>query len=72
MTCEVLAQQIACIVLQVLYNIAGGIGNAAKQDNAHRDVTPDNFGHRKGRGYLCDSSAAKASMQKKKKNQQTQ
>ncbi|KAL0033196.1 hypothetical protein WJX79_009029 [Trebouxia sp. C0005] len=44
---------------RVLYDIASGIGNAAKKDIAHRDVTPNNFGHWKGRGYLYDFSAAK-------------
>ncbi|KAA6422365.1 MAG: hypothetical protein FRX49_07541 [Trebouxia sp. A1-2] len=44
---------------KVLYDIASGIGNAAKKDIAHRDVTPNNFGHWKGRGYLYDFSAAK-------------
>ncbi len=61
MRCEVLAEQVALIVLQVLYDIASGIGSAAKMDIAHRDVTPNNFGHWKGRGYHYDFSAAKVS-----------
>ena len=59
MTREVPDEQTACIVLQVVSDIASGIGNAAKKDIAHRDVTPNNFGHWKGRGFLCDFSAAK-------------
>ena len=50
-----------CTVMQVLFDIASGIGNAAKKDIAHRDVTPNNFGHWKGREYLYDFSAAKVS-----------
>ncbi|DBA92323.1 TPA: hypothetical protein ACH3X2_003744 [Trebouxia sp. C0005] len=46
---------------QVLFDIASSIGNAAKKDIAQRDVTPNNFGHWKGRGYLYDFSAAKGS-----------
>lgn len=61
MRCEMLAELIALIVLQVLYDIASGIGNAAKMDIAHRDITPHNFGHWKSRGYLYDFSAAKVS-----------
>ena len=57
--CEMPAGQGAHSVLQVLYDIAGGIGNAAKEDIAHRDVTPNNFGHWQGRGYLYDFSVAK-------------
>lgn len=43
MRCEMLAELIALIVLQVLYDIASGIGNAAKMDIAHRDITPPQF-----------------------------
>ena len=56
---DVLAEQTVFTVMQVLSDIASGIGNAAKKDIAHRDVTPNNFGHWKGRGYLYDFSAAK-------------
>lgn len=31
------------------------------KDIAHRDITPNNFGQLKGRGYLYDFSAAKVS-----------
>ena len=47
------------IVVQVLYDIASAIGNAAKMGIAHRDITPNNFGHWQGRGFLYDFSAAK-------------
>ena len=60
-TCELLVDRTTFIVLQVLYDVASGIGNAAKKDIAHRDVTPNNFGHWEGRGYLFDFSAAKVS-----------
>ncbi|KAL0036409.1 hypothetical protein WJX77_006638 [Trebouxia sp. C0004] len=40
---------------QVLYDIANGIGGAAKMDIAHRDVDPNIFGHWKGRGHLYNS-----------------
>ena len=61
LTYDVLAEQTVFTVMQVLFDIASGIGNAAKKDVAHRDVTPKNFGHWKGRGYLYDFSAAKVS-----------
>lgn len=61
MTFDMLAEQTVFIVLQVLFDIASSIGNAAKKDIAQRDVTPNNFGHWKGRGYLYDFSAAKGS-----------
>lgn len=61
LTSDVLAEQTVFTVMQVLFDIASGIGNAAKKDIAHRDVTPNNFGHWKGRGYLYDFSAAKVS-----------
>jgi len=47
--------------LQVVYDVASGIANAAKRDIAHRDITPNNFGQLEGRGYLYDFSAAKVS-----------
>ncbi|DBA90198.1 TPA: hypothetical protein ACH3X1_003501 [Trebouxia sp. C0004] len=46
---------------EVVFDVAGGIANAAKRDIAHRDITPNNFGQREGRGYLYDFSAAKVS-----------
>lgn len=42
-----------------MYDVASGIGIAAEKDIAHRDVTPNNFGHWNGRGYLYDFSVAK-------------
>ena len=54
-----LIKQAAFVVVQVLYDIASAIGNAAKMDIAHRDITPNNFGHWQGRGFLFDFSAAK-------------
>ena len=39
--------------------MAGAIGGSADKDIAHRDVTPNNFGHSVGRGYLFDFSAGK-------------
>lgn len=47
--------------MQVMYDVAGGIANAAMKDIAHRDITPNNFGRLEGRGYLYDFSAAKVS-----------
>lgn len=60
--CELLVERTASIVLQVVFDIASGIGNAAKKDIAHRDITPNNFGHLEGRGYLFDFSAAKVTL----------
>lgn len=54
-------RQVGCTALQVLFDVAGGIANAAKRDIAHRDITPNNFGQLDGRGYLYDFSAAKVS-----------
>lgn len=54
-------RQVGCNALQVLYDVAGGIANAAKRDVAHRDITPNNFGQLGGRGYLYDFSVAKVS-----------
>ena len=39
--CEMPAGQCAHFVLQVLSKIANGIGSAAKENIAHRDVTPN-------------------------------
>lgn len=44
---------------QVVYDVASAIGGSAEKDIAHRDVTPINFGHSVGRGYLFDFSAGK-------------
>ncbi len=44
-----------------MYDVAGGIANAAEKDIAHRDITPNNSGQLEGRGYLYDFSAAKVS-----------
>lgn len=47
--------------MQVVYDVAAGIANAAKNDIAHRDIIPNNFGQLEGRGSLYDFSAAKVS-----------
>ncbi|DBB03124.1 TPA: hypothetical protein ACH3X1_013355 [Trebouxia sp. C0004] len=44
---------------EVVYDVASAIGGSAEKDIAHRDVTPNNFGHSMGRGYLFDFSAGK-------------
>ncbi|DBA90407.1 TPA: hypothetical protein ACH3X1_003681 [Trebouxia sp. C0004] len=44
---------------EAVYDVAGGISNAAKRDIANRDITLNNFGQLEGRGYLYDFSAAK-------------
>ena len=60
-TSDVPAEQTVFTVVQVFFDIASSIGNAAKKDVAHRDVTPNNFGQWKGRGHLYDFSAGKVS-----------
>ena len=45
--------------MQVVYDVASAIGGSAFRDIAHRDVTPNNFGHSGGRGFLYDFSASK-------------
>ncbi|KAL0040492.1 hypothetical protein WJX77_008653 [Trebouxia sp. C0004] len=47
------------LVCDAVYDVAGGISNAAKRDIANRDITLNNFGQLEGRGYLYDFSAAK-------------
>lgn len=44
---------------QVVYDVAYAIGEASALRVVHRDVTPNNFGAKDGRGYLLDFSAAK-------------
>ena len=47
--------------MQVVADIATAIEGSAKADIAHRDLTPNNFGHIEGRGLLYDFSAGKVS-----------
>ena len=54
-----ITRQASCNALQVLFDVAAGIANAASRDIAHWDITPNNFGQVEGRGYLYDFSAAK-------------
>lgn len=42
---------------QVVADVASAIGRASELGVLHRDVTPNNVGHLKGRGYLFDYSA---------------
>lgn len=55
----IIMRQAGCNALQVVYDVTGGIADAAKRDIAHRDITPNIFGQLAGRGYLYDFSAAK-------------
>ena len=44
-------------------DITTAIKGSAKAGVAHRDITPNNFGHIDGRGFLYDFSAGKVSAQ---------
>lgn len=47
--------------MQVVADIATAIDESAAAGVAHRDITPNNFGHIGGRGILYDYSAGKVS-----------
>ena len=47
--------------MQVVADIATAIEGSAKKGIAHRDLTPNNFGHIDKRGLLYDFSAGKVS-----------
>ena len=47
--------------VQVVADITTAIKGSAKAGVAHRDITPNNFGHIDGRGFLYDFSAGKVS-----------
>ena len=49
------------MTVQVIADIATAIKESAAAGVAHRDVTPNNFGHIDGRGLLYDYSAGKVS-----------
>ena len=48
-------------VVQVVADIATAIDQSAAAGVAHRDITPNNFGHLDKRGILYDYSAGKVS-----------
>ena len=48
-------------VVQVVADIATAIDQSAAAGLAHRDITPNNFGHIGGRGIMYDYSAGKVS-----------
>ena len=57
--------------VQVVAGIATAIKGSAAAGVAHRDVTPNNFGHINERGLLYDFSAGKVSAQATQICQQT-